>query len=462
MTPTRTIARSRVQPAALLGAFTSFAACAALAVFALAAPSAFAAGNGNNTGTAVDEQLAHGAYLARVGDCAACHTAPHGKPFAGGLPLDTPFGTLYSTNITPDPTSGIGSYTYADFAGALREGVAKDGHRLYPAMPFPSYAKVSDADMRALYHYFMHGVPAVAQDNRADGLRFPYNVRALMTVWDTMYLPKGTYQSDPHQSVEWNRGAYLVEGLGHCSACHTPHGMFGQEQAFDANDNTTFLSGGTLAGWYAPSLRQHPDGASAAAVKAGLVGYLRSGRSADGAAFGPMTEVVDHSLQYLSDADLNAIATYLTSPPLRTQFNAKAAPATGAAGAADTADATAVALRAGHVSSTGALLYLNNCSACHRSDGTGAVPAFPKLSGNGLVGDDDPSSLIHIVLSGSHMPSTASAPTPLAMPNFDWRLNDQQIADLLTFVRKSWGNHAPAVSAEQVQKVRATTVSAAR
>ncbi|WP_233837638.1 c-type cytochrome [Paraburkholderia sp. ZP32-5] len=456
MTPIRNIARPRLKNAAALDAVRSIAACAALAVCALAAPGAFAAGNGNNTGTAVDEQLAHGAYLARVGDCAACHTAPHGKPFAGGLPLDTPFGTLYSTNITPDANSGIGGYTYEDFARALREGVAKDGHRLYPAMPFPSYAKVSNADMRALYHYFMHGVPAVAQDNRADGLRFPYNVRALMTVWDTMYLPKGVYQNDPHQSVEWNRGAYLVEGLGHCSACHTPHGVFGQEQAFDANGNTAFLSGGTLAGWYAPSLRQHPDGASAAAVKAGLVGYLRSGRSADGAAFGPMTEVVDHSLQYLSDADVNAIATYLTSPPLRTQFSAKPVASAGAA------DATAVALRAGHVSSTGALLYLNNCSACHRLDGTGAVPAFPKLSGNALVGDGDPSSLIHIVLSGSHMPSTTTAPTPLAMPNFDWRLNDQQIADLLTFVRNSWGNHAPAVSAEQVRNVRATAVSAAR
>ncbi|HEY2020340.1 cytochrome c [Paraburkholderia sp.] len=453
MTAASTIARPRAARAALPSVVTRFAAGATLAAVAFAAPSALAAGNGNN-GTAADEQLARGAYLARVGDCAACHTAPHGKPFAGGVPLDTPFGTLYSTNVTPDAISGIGRYTYGDFARALREGVAQDGHRLYPAMPFPSYAKVGDADMRALYHYFMHGVPAVGQRNRADRLRFPYNVRALMTVWDTIYLPNGIYQSDPRQSVEWNRGAYLVEGLGHCSACHTPHGVFGQEQAFDANGNTVFLSGGTLAGWYAPSLRKHPDGTSAAAVKAGLVDYLRSGRSADGAAFGPMTEVVDHSLQYVSDADLNAIATYLTSPPLRTQFTA--APAAGAA------DATAIALRAGHVDGTGALLYLNNCSACHRSDGGGAMPAFPRLSGNGLVGDGDPSSLIHIVLSGSHMPSTATAPTPLAMPNFGWRLNDQQVAELLTFVRKSWGNHAPAVSAEQVRKVRATTVSAAR
>ncbi|MFM0669428.1 c-type cytochrome [Paraburkholderia sediminicola] len=410
------------------------------------------------TPATVDAQLAKGAYLAKVGDCAACHTANKTQPFAGGLPLATPFGTLYSTNITPDPSTGIGGYSYDDFAKALRQGIAKDGHRLYPAMPYPSYAKIDDSDMHALYRYFTQGVKAVGQPNRASELRFPFNVRTLMTVWDRLYahdpLP---YQADPHQSVEWNRGAYLVQGLAHCGACHTPHGMLGQESVLDEKDNTAFLSGNTLAGWYAPNLRGHMTQTSAsdkAWSKADLVAYLRSGRMHDGAAFGPMTEVIDDSTQYLHDDDLNAIATYLTSPSLQAGATPPATQQTGRA------DPTAIALRAGHIDSTGAHLYLDNCAACHRTDGTGAMPAFPSLRGNASVLSGDPASLIHIVLSGSHMPSTAAAPTPLAMPDFGWRLTDQQIADLLSFVRSSWGNRAAAVTAGEVAKVRGVAISA--
>jgi mono/diheme cytochrome c family protein len=325
-------------------------------------------------------------------------------------------------------------------------------------MPYPSYAKIDDADMHALYRYFTHGVAPVAQANRADQLRFPFNVRALMSVWDRLYahdpLP---YQADPQQSVEWNRGAYLVQGLAHCGACHTPHGMLGQEAALDEKGNAAFLSGNTLAGWYAPDLRGHPVQSSAQGTlwsKADLVAYLRSGRFHDGAAFGPMTEVIDNSTQYLHDDDLNAIATYLTSPPLQ----ARATPP--AAQPQQAQDSTAVALRAGRVDSIGAHLYLDNCAACHRTDGTGAMPTFPRLSGNASVLSSDPASLIHIVLSGAHMPSTTSAPTPLAMPDFGWRLNDQQIAELLSFVRSSWGNHATAVSADDVAKVRGVAISA--
>jgi mono/diheme cytochrome c family protein len=407
---------------------------------------------------ATDAQLAQGAYLAKLGDCAACHTADKARPFAGGLPLATPFGTLYSTNITPDASTGIGGYSYDDFATALRRGVAKDGHRLYPAMPYPSYAKIDDTDMHALYRYFTHGVEPVVEADRASELRFPFNVRALMSVWDRWYahdpLP---YQNDPHQSVEWNRGAYLVQGLGHCGACHTPHGMFGQESALDEKGNTTFLSGNTLAGWYAPNLRGHLAQASAhgsAWSKAELAAYLRSGRLHDGAAFGPMTEVIDDSTQYLHDDDLNAIATYLTSPPLQS----RAAPPVAQRNPDQ--DATAIALRAGHIGSTGARLYLDNCAACHRTDGTGAMPTFPSLNGNAAVLSADPASLIHIVLSGAHMPSTTAAPTPLAMPDFGWRLNDRQIADLLSFVRSSWGNRAPAVTTDEVAKVRGVAISA--
>jgi mono/diheme cytochrome c family protein len=417
-------------------------------------------GNANAapTSTSADTEFAKGAYLAKLGDCAACHTANKAQPFAGGLPLATPFGTLYSTNITADPATGIGGYSYDEFATALRRGIAKDGHRLYPAMPYPSYAKIDDADVHALYRYFMHGVKPVAQANRTSELRFPFNVRALMAVWDRWYAhDHPPYQADPQQSVEWNRGAYLVQGLAHCGACHTPHGMLGQEEALDDKDNAAFLSGGALVGWYAPNLRGHPAQASDSQnvwSKADLVAYLRSGRLHDGAAFGPMTEVIDDSTQYLHDDDLNAIATYLTSPSLQTRATPLRPPQI------DDMGVTASALRAAHIDSSGARLYLDNCAACHRTDGTGAMPTFPSLNGNASVLSGDPTSLIHIVLSGSHMPSTATAPTPLAMPDFGWRLTDQQVADLLSFVRSSWGNRANAVTAGEVTKVRSAALSA--
>ena len=397
-----------------------------------------------------DGQLLKGAYLAKIGDCAACHTAHESLPFAGGLPLQTPFGSIFSTNITPDAATGIGAYTYDDFARALREGRARDGHYLYPAMPYPSYAKIDDADMHALYAYFQQGVTAIVEPNRPTDLRFPYRVRSLMAAWDRLYAPKSGYQADPRQSVEWNRGAYLVEGLGHCSACHTPHGMFGQEAAFDGTDNQIFLSGYSLAGWYAPSLRGHAAQDDNQWNQQALATYLRSGRLPNGAAFGPMTEVINDSTQYLHDDDLNAIATYLSSPALQ----AGGAPANLSMAAPGAPDASATALRTGHLGSNGAGLYLNNCAACHRTDGTGAMPTFPSLTGNAAVNSADPTSLIRIVLSGARMPSTDAAPTPLAMPDFGWRLSNEQVANLLTFVRSSWGNRAPAVGVDDVAKVR--------
>jgi mono/diheme cytochrome c family protein len=403
-----------------------------------------------------DPQVLRGAYLAKAGDCVACHTVDRKKPFAGGAPLATNFGTIYSTNITPDPTHGIGQYSYEDFAKALRQGVAKDGHYLYPAMPYPSYAKINDADMQALYSYFMHGVAPIPQTNLASNLSFPFNIRALMVGWNLMFLPKqGAFQPDPQQSVEWNRGAYLVQGLEHCGACHTARGAAGQEKALDGHDDA-YLGGYTLAGWYAPSLRGPQSDGLRGWSQADLSAYLRSGRTEDGAAFGPMAEVIEHSTQFLSDSDLNAIGTYLIS--VKTAGNASSNSNNAAVpiktnGSVDT-DPTAVAFRGGHINSSGAELYLNNCNACHRSNGNGAVPTFPTLGHNAVVVSSDPSSLIHIVLSGSHMPSTEKAPTPLAMPDFGWRLSDQQVADLLSFVRSSWGNQASAVTADQVAKVR--------
>ncbi|WP_322067224.1 c-type cytochrome [Burkholderia ubonensis] len=392
------------------------------------------------------DQIARGAYLARVGDCVACHTSRRDQPFAGGLAMETPFGTIYSTNITPDIKHGIGSYSYDDFAAAMRKGVAKDGHLLYPAMPYPSFSKVSDTDIRALYAYFMHGVRPIGQPNTETRLRFPFNLRVMLTGWNLLFRPSGAYREDPAQSAAWNRGAYLVQGLAHCGACHTPHGPMGQEKAFDARGTDLYLSGYTLAGWHAPDLRPGHGNGAGELTRDTIVQLLRTGRSHGSATFGGMSEVVENSTQYFSDADLEAVADYLGN------LGPGRAPQTAAA--PTVRSDTAAELRSGVTQTSGALLYLNNCNACHRSDGSGAMKAFPALAGNTVVTSDDPSSVIHVILTGSRMPSTRSDPAPLAMPAFGWRLSDLQVAELATFVRESWGNRAGKVSASDVAKVR--------
>ncbi|CAE6806579.1 Gluconate 2-dehydrogenase cytochrome c subunit [Paraburkholderia domus] len=390
-----------------------------------------------------------GAYLARAGDCAACHTAPGGKPFAGGLPMETPFGTIYSTNITPDKDTGIGGYSFQAFDDAVRRGTSKRNGHLYPAMPYPSFRILSHDDMDALYAYFMNGIEPVNQPDRPNQLPFPLNVRALMIGWNLLYLKADTpYRDDPSKSVEWNRGAYLVQGLGHCGACHTPHGATGQEKAFSEQDGKRYLSGATLAGWNAPTLADGLGTGLAGWSTAELVAFLKTGRGAHTAAFGAMTEVVNDSTQHLSDADLKAIAVYLKS--LTPEDTALGPPIS----ANDAASATR-ALRAGDLHARGAAIYLDNCNACHRSDGTGAGQTFPSLSGNPVVNAIDPTSLIHIVLTGSTMPSSSAMPAPLAMPDFGWRLSNQQVADVLTFVRGSWGNQAEPVDASAVKRLRA-------
>jgi mono/diheme cytochrome c family protein len=403
-----------------------------------------------------DPLISRGSYLARAGDCIACHTTHAGAPFAGGLALKTPFGAIYSTNITPDKTTGIGNYTYDDFAKALREGVAPGGRHLYPAMPYPSFSKINDEDMHALYAYFMGGVNPVPLPNHANGLRFPFNIRALMIGWNLLYRPAGIFQPDPSQSAEWNRGAYLVQGLEHCGACHTPHGITGQEETFDQKGNSSYLHGYNLSGWYAPNLRgDQRDGLGQWKTEE-IVAFLRTGRTARVAAFGAMSEAIADSTQYLSDSDLTSIAVYLKSlssgKPVSPGDKAVASNVSASPAAVGSDYAP---LRDGRIASPGAKVYLNSCNACHRSDGSGAPGVFPSLAGNSAVQSGDPTSLIHIVLSGSHMPSTVTRPAPLSMPPFGWRLNDQQIADVLTFVRGSWGNRAASVSPDQVKKVRA-------
>ncbi|VTU17594.1 Gluconate 2-dehydrogenase cytochrome c subunit precursor [Variovorax sp. SRS16] len=400
-----------------------------------------------------DGLLERGRYLAQAGDCVSCHTVPGGAPFAGGLKMKTPFGTIVSTNITPDPQGGIGDYSEADFARAVREGVGKGGFHLYPAMPYPSFARIRDDDMHALYTFFQKGVKPVAEKAPPTHLRFPFNMRFLMVGWNWLYLDKRVYVDDSARSAEWNRGAYLVQGLGHCGDCHTPRSIAGGVKAQSEKDGDAYLSGTIIDGWYAQPLRHTGQPSVSQWTTEQIVNYLQSGRTGETAAFGPMVQVVENSTQHMSKEDLSAVATYLQSvgarpdaPPAVTQASVLAAAVN---------HPSTKALQAGAITgNSGAMVYMNNCAACHRASGIGAEKTFPALAGNSVVNVKDPTSLIRLVLGGSAMASTVQAPSAIAMPDFGWRLTDANVADVLNFVRSSWGNQGDAVSAAQVAAVR--------
>ncbi|WP_286162284.1 cytochrome c [Burkholderia sp. WP9] len=395
---------------------------------------------------ATQQLVRRGEYLARVGDCVACHTATGGKPFAGGLPIQSPIGTIYSTNITPDTAKGIGTYTYDDFERAVRHGISKQGYTLYPAMPYPSYARVHDDDMHALYAYFMHGVAPVSQPNRAEGINWPMSMRWPLTLWRWAFAPKVEASSPPPGTAPViARGAYLVEGLAHCSACHTPRGFGMQELALTGQQGPSFLSGGGLIdSWIATNLRGDPATGLGQWSETDLTTFLKSGANDRTAAFGGMTDVVQHSTQYMTDEDRTAIARYLKSLP---GTKGEAPPHYDAK--------VSTALHSGDVTRPGADTYLNSCAACHRSDGKGYASVFPTLALNPVVNDSDATSLIHIVLAGSSTPVTKAAPAQFAMPPYGWRLSDTEVANVLTLLRSSWGNHASPVTVAQVAKVRA-------
>lgn len=389
--------------------------------------------------------IEQGAYVAKIGDCVACHTAPGGKPFAGGLAIGSPVGTIYSTNITPDRETGIGAYTYGEFERAVRRGVDRGGHTLYPAMPYPSYAKISDADLAALYEYFMHGVEPVGQSNHPEGIPWPMSMRWPLAYWRGLFAPKvpASVQAPGGESLA--RGAYLVEGLGHCGACHTPRAITLQEKALSESEGPLYLSGGINDNWVAISLRGDAASGLGSMSESELASLLKTGRTDRSAVFGGMTEVVVHSTQYMIDTDLQAVAHQLKSLAPRLQERA-----------VQYDPATHQALFAGNVAGAGAQLYVDNCATCHRTSGQGYARVFPALAGNPVVNGTDPTSLIHLVLTGGTMPGTQTAPTQFSMPPFAQRLSDEEIAQMLSFVRSSWGNRAVAVSAEQVRKLRAT------
>ncbi|WP_341319559.1 cytochrome c [Paraburkholderia sp. IMGN_8] len=429
--------------------------CAGWAVGAFAEGAAVAPANAAVStvaaGSAADQEalVERGRYLAGVADCIACHTAKGGKPFAGGLPIDSPIGKIYSMNITPDKGTGIGNYTLDDFDKAVRHGIAKSGSTLYPAMPYVSYAKVTPSDVKALYAYFMNGVQPVSQQNQAPDIPWPLSMRWPLSFWRMAFAPNAVVDDSPAPNDPILRGKYLVEGLAHCGACHTPRGIALQERSL-TDDGKTFLSGGVIADYLAKSLRGDMNDGLGSWSEAEIVEFLKSGRTAHSAAFGGMAEVVGVSTQHMTDADLTAIVRYLKT----------LAPVSSGQKALAYVDSAAKALRAGSDHSNGALTFLDNCAACHRTTGNGYDATFPKLALSTTINTADPTSLIHLVLLGGEMPSTAAAPTHYGMPRFDARLTDRDIADVLTFVRASWGNHAPAVSADQVAKVRKAVGSA--
>lgn len=399
----------------------------------------------------VDPVIAQGKYVAQASDCSACHTVKGGQPFAGGMGFKLPIGTIYSSNITPDAANGIGKYSEAEFSRAVREGVRRDGSSLYPAMPFPSYARMSDGDLHALYVYFTKGVAPVTKAVQANAVSWPLSIRMPMTVWRALFAPSvKSAQANVNRSFASPaiaRGAYLVEGLGHCGACHTPRAMTLNERALSDSDGTQFLSGGTAVDGFVPvSLRQDQRTGLAGWTEDEIVAFLSKGRNDRGEVFGGMTDAILHGTQYLSDTDLHAIAQYLLSlkphDPSTVPWAYNPAAAT--------------ALQAGNASARGAKIYIDHCAACHRTDGHGYAPAFPPLAGNPVVMSDDPASLVHVVQSGAVLPGLNKAPSAFVMPSYGQMLSDQQIADVVSFIRASWGNNAPAVTAETVNHLKAS------
>ncbi|NIE63130.1 c-type cytochrome [Burkholderia sp. Ax-1719] len=391
---------------------------------------------------ATNELIKQGAYLAHVGDCMACHSATGRKPYTGGLPLMSNIGTIYSTNITPSKKDGIGSYTEQQFAAAVRRGIRADGSHLYPAMPYPSYSKITDADIHALYTYFMQGVTPVDNPAPVTDLSFPFNLRWGMALWNWMFTSDTPFQGPDGASEQVRRGAYLVESLGHCGSCHTPRGFGMNEKALDTS-NAHFLAGGNLNGWDTPALRGMPGWS-----QQDIVDYLQTGRTSRSAVAGEMTSVVYNSTSHLSEVDLNAIAAFLKTLPN--------ADAQGAASAQlpKGAITTTAKLTAAQNLTLGERLYVDNCSACHFVNGKGAPRVFPHLDGATVVNATDPDGLLNVILKGAQTPSTEKAPSVLPMPGFASRLSDEEIAALATFVRSGWSNHADPVETSQVAKAR--------
>jgi mono/diheme cytochrome c family protein len=382
------------------------------------------------------EQVARGAYLARAGNCMLCHTDRGGAPYAGGRPIETPFGTVYAGNLTPDAETGLGNWSAAHFRRALQEGRSRDGHLLYPVFPYSHTTRVTGGDADALFDY-LRSMPPANKPNRQHRLRWPYNTQAALAVWRMLYFRPEKFVEDSTRTPEWNRGAYLVQGLGHCGACHTARNALGGMR--DALD----LSGGLIPmqNWYAPSLAAANEAGVANWPVEDIVRLLSTGTSPRATVLGPMAEVVLHSTQYLEPGDIRAMAVYLKSlPPQPGDTDPREVPSASAT-----------------VMERGAKLYENHCAACHGDQGKGIPGAYPPLAGNRAVTMPVTQNLVQVVLHGGFPPATRGHPRPFGMPPFATTLSDADVAAVITYVRASWGNQAAPVSELSVGQQRSST-----
>ena len=403
-------------------------AVAALAVAAMWPRPQMVASSGSAVTPAT---VARGAYLARAGDCMACHTVRGGQAYAGGRALATPFGELVAPNITPDSDTGIGKWTADDFWNALHNGIARDGRLLYPAFPYPNYTKLTRDDADALFA-FLRSMPAVKQASAPHALRFPYNQQFMLAGWRLLYFKPEVFTPVAGQTPQYNRGMYLVEGLGHCAACHSSRNVFGASEEG--------LSGGLIPtiGWYAPSLTSDAEAGLGSWDVPHIVQLLKTGVSPRATVFGPMAEVVERSLQHLSDEDVTAMAVYL-----------KALPATPAEAVENPSGP-----RVEQVIEQGKKLYATHCVDCHGADGKGLPPAYPPLVGNRALTMHESVNAVRIVLNGGFAPATKGNPRPYGMPPYSHVLNDYEVAAVVTYLRASWGNKAGAVTAAEVNRYR--------
>lgn len=396
-------------------------------------------------------QIERGRYLAILSDCSSCHTVRGGnQPFAGGRPIETPFGNIVAPNITPDPETGIGSWSDEQFDAAIRKGIRRDGSRLYPAMPYNAYTKMSRDDVLAIRAY-LNTVKPVHNAVVADTLPFPFNIRAAMRVWNALYFKEGEFRPNLNKSAEWNCGAFLVDGPGHCGACHTPKSFLGGDKG------NQYFQGGYLQGWSAPDITNDVRLGLGGWSKDDLVYYLRSGHNRVTAATGPMGEVVTLSTAHMSEPDLDAIATYLKSLPGR---NDRISPtsARSPAMAAGVATSTASPIPTDTPAMiAGAAIYRDQCSACHGLAGNGVAELFPSISEFSIVRSDDPTTSIWIILRGARSVGTRAQPTASGMPSYSKQLDDQEVAAVLTFIRSRWGGIANPVVSKDVSNVRRDT-----
>ncbi|HEX8873729.1 MAG TPA: cytochrome c [Nitrosospira sp.] len=394
---------------------------------------------------------ARGEYLARVGNCMGCHTAQDGRPYAGGRSLSTPFGTFVTPNITPDKATGIGKWSADDFWKAMHEGKSRDGRPLYPAFPYTEYTKVTREDSDAIFTH-LQALRPVAQNNPPNQIKPPYNLQPLLSLWRSVYFKPGIYQPQPGKSAEWNRGAYLVQGLGHCSACHEERNPI--TGAWGAAGGET-LGGGQIMGsnWYAPSLTSSQEAGTAEWRIEEIVQLLTTGVSARATTSGPMAEVIGHSLQYLTKEDARAMAVYLKSlSDNKTARPSKFMPLTRADASGSTAPALSEQVR--DWLQQGAKIYKEHCEDCHGASGQGAPGVYPPLAGNRGVTMTPPVNAIRSILNGGYPPSTSGNPFPYGMPPFAQVLNDAEVALVLSYIRNAWGNGASLVTAEQIDKSR--------